>query len=158
MTGEFDPRYDRRYQPGYVPGPDEPTSRSRAPQHPAADPPRRDVDAIGTEAERAVIPYEAGPLATEPSNADPSDADLPEPNPFERTLLGAGAVLVVGGVATAFWASSINYYPSALGSPWTWQQLLQSAAWALSAPMVTAGLAIGVGILFRRAITWRPSE
>jgi hypothetical protein len=138
VTGEFDPRYDRRYQPGYVPGPDESA---------VSEPDLREPNLSGLDLPELDLPEQ-----------DLPKPDLPEPNPFERTLLGAGAVLLVGGVATAFWASSINYYPSTLGSPWTWQQLLQSAAWALSAPMATAGLAIGVGVLFRRAITWRPPE
>ncbi len=105
------------------------------------------------EAERLIASPEPGSAA--PDSPEP---ELPEPNPFERALLVIGAALVVGGIAVAFWANNVNVVYGALANPWTWQQLLQSAAWTLSAPMVTAGLAIGVGILFRRAIDWKPPE
>ena len=98
------------------------------------------------------------PTVQDQSEQNPPEQDQPEPNPFERILLIVGAVLVVGGVAAAFWANSVNYYPGTIGNPWTWQQLLQSAAWSVSGPMSTAGLAMGVGVLFRRAMSWKPSE
>lgn len=120
------------------------------------------------EAERLIASPEPDSPAPDSPEPDQPEPDLPEPdlagpnlagpNPFERTLLVIGAALVVGGIAVAFWANSVNVVYGALANPWTWQQLLQSAAWTLSAPMVTAGLAIGVGILFRRAIDWKPPE
>ena len=158
MTYNFDPRFDPRLQPGYVPGPDQPKSdpaplARRAPHSGEAEAStlegvRDDVLALEAEPDSPVPPSE--------SNA--SESDLPVPNPLERMLLVVGAVLVVGGIAAAFWANSLNYQYASFGNGLSWQQLLQAAAWALSAPMVTAGLAVGVGILFRRAIAWKPPE
>jgi hypothetical protein len=149
MADDFDPRFDPRFQPGYAPKSSEPSSRSRPSRTPDAIVPIGDA----LEAEPGIASPESGSAAPESP-----ERDRPDPNPFERTLLVIGVVLVVGGIAAAFWANSVNVVYGALANPWTWQQLLQSAAWTLSAPMVTAGLAIGVGILFRRAIDWKPPE
>lgn len=95
-------------------------------------------------------------MPTEPAHTEPEPgiADEVEPNPFERTLWVVALVLVVGGVAAALWANSFNY--EAAINAWGWQQIIRVSAWALTTPMTTVGLATGVGLLFRRAITWKP--
>jgi hypothetical protein len=153
MTGEFDPRYDRRYQPGYTPGPG-----ARSPDELKSDEAPRPSRA--RHHQEVVAPIVTG-VADDASafEAEPDEQVIPlEPNPFERTLLVIGAVLVIGGIAAAFWANSVNYqyYPTSDGM--TWQQIVQSAAWSLTAPMVTVGLALGVGVMFRRAIAWEPPK
>ncbi len=158
MAERFDSRFDPRFQPGY-----EPRADQAGQDHPGPDEPKPQEAARPDWArhhQEAVAPTVAevadGASAFEAESDEP--VIPPEPNPFERTLLVIGAALVVSGIAAAFWANSVNYqyYPTSDGM--TWQQIVQSAAWSLSAPMVTAGLAIGVGILFRRAITWKPPE
>ncbi|MBB5632990.1 hypothetical protein BKA04_001213 [Cryobacterium mesophilum] len=161
--GRFDPRFDPRFQPGYTPGPKESTPDAAAPpgsvpQHREAEaaPPdevRGDASAVETAPEQRDTPLESDPPEPNPPEPDP-----PEPNPLERTLLVAGAVLVFGGIAIAFWANSVNYQYNSFGNGLSWQQLLLAAAWSLTAPMVTVGLAIGVGVMFRRAIAWKPPE
>lgn len=146
---KFDPRFDRRFQPGYE---GEPVEFERETISPSASLARSvdDVE-IGVHEELA----ETG-LVDESAEGEQGAIDEIESNPFERTLLVVAAVLVVGGVAAAFWANSLNYYGT--GSAWDWGQILQSSAWALSSPMITAGLGTAIGLLFRRAITWRAPE
>ena len=147
MVETFDPRFEARYQPGFQEttgdvNADVSMSEGATSTTSISSPPASAQSAFGSEDTEAEQNVELGP----------------EPNPFERTLLIVGAGLILGGIAAAWWANSINFARSAIGSPWTWQELLQTAGWNLSAPMVTVGLAIGVGILFRRAITWKPPE
>ncbi|MEO6942021.1 MAG: hypothetical protein ABI238_02980 [Terrimesophilobacter sp.] len=141
MSGTFDPRFDPRFQPGFQPGSEHELG---------ADTPANDVETdVETETDVEV--------EVEVESDEAVVADEPfEPNPFERTLWSVAGVLVVGGIAAAFWANGVNYYGS--GTAWTLQQMLQSSAWSLSGPAVTVGLAIGVGLLFRRAIGWTPPE
>lgn len=101
--------------------------------------------------------YQQEPETRAPESPAPVGA-VPEPNPFERTLWVIAAVLIIGGVAAAFWANGLNYSQSAIDGGWTWPRIIQNSGWALSGPMVTIGLATGVGLLFRRAITWSPPE
>jgi hypothetical protein len=156
MADKFDPRFDPRFQPGYAPRSDEPPSEGRVRRRPGAAAPI--VDSADADAGQMVASPGPDVPESHPSEADPLEPEPPEPNPFERTLLVLGAALIVGGIAAAFWANNVNVVYGALAHPLSWQQLLQSAAWSLSAPMVTAGLATGVGILFRRAIAWKPPE
>ena len=86
----------------------------------------------------------------------PIDPNPVDPNPFERILWGVAAVLLVGGIAITIWSNSVSYYT--VEAEWTWQQVLQQSSWALSTPMITVGLATGVGLLFRRAAQWKPEE
>lgn len=137
--GKFDPRFDPAFQPGFDPS-----------KHAARPVPRWEEQTIPQAAAESFAPEQADPA----NPPDDSEDQAVESNPFERILVVVGAVLVVGGVAMAFWANGVNYSHSAIGSPWTWQDLLQTTAWTLAAPTVTIGLAIGVGLLFRRAITW----
>ncbi|HEU4848811.1 MAG TPA: hypothetical protein VFS93_00180 [Terrimesophilobacter sp.] len=158
MADNFDPRFDPRFQPGYVPGPGRPKSDAVPLARRAPHPGEAEASAFeGVRDDVLALEAEPDPPVT-PSETNASESDPPEPNPLERTLLVIGAVLVGGGVAVAYWANGLNYQYPSFGTGLSWQQLLQAAAWALSAPMVTAGLAIGVGILFRRAITWKPPE
>ena len=155
MTGEFDPRFDPRFQPGYE---DEPGEREFTP--PPSDP----EYTVAPTPEPSVI---AGAVASGevPGDGDDAQGQLPmvelldeerEPNPFERTLWVVAAVFVLGGASAAFWANSQNFY--GLGTDWLWPQMFQSSAWALSGPMVTVGFAIGVALIFRRAISWKSWE
>lgn len=142
VAEKFDPRFDARFQPGF-----EQKAERQAPAYPAPERASHDDAAHGTMA-----PGELAPDESEPVEADP------DPNPFERALWVFAAVLIVGGVAVAFWANGLNYSQSAVDGGWTWPRIVQSSGWALSGPMVTVGLATGIGLLFRRAITWRPPE
>lgn len=176
---KFDPRFDPRYQRGYAGEPVEPVdsvdvtagrdSRSAAAKRGArfndasatrskvvrADPAHRDV--VGADAEHSDPErLEPDPAATEALETEALETEPVDRNPFERTLLVIALALIVGGVAAAFWANSLNFFGP--GSTWDWGQLLQSSAWALSAPMVTAGLGMAIGLLFRRAIVWESSE
>lgn len=148
MTDKFDPRFDPRFQPGYAPGPNAP----KPDEVPRPDRAGRHQKTVAPTAAEVVDDT----AALEAELDEPVVA--PEPNPLERILLVIGAVLVAGGVAVAFWANSLNFQYTSFGNGLSWQQLLQSAAWSLSAPMVTVGLAIGVGVLFRRAFSWKPPE
>lgn len=151
--GGFDPRFDPRFQPGYTPGPNEAKPDAAAP--PGSVRHHREAEAATPDE----VLGDASAVEAEPEQpVSPPESDPPEPNPLERTLLVIGAVLVLGGIAIAFWANSLNYQYIPSGNGLSWQQLLQSAAWALTAPMVTVGLAIGVGVMFRRAIAWKPPE
>lgn len=170
---KFDPRFDSRFQPGYrgdsrgserdVVRPE--TGELRAPQgdetqpeepQPPVSAPSRNGEAV-TDSERAKTERaETGPAETGPAETERGIADEVEPNPFERTLWVVALVLVVGGVAAALWANSFNY-ESAINA-WGWQQIIRVTAWSLTTPMITVGLATGVGLLFRRAITWKPDR
>lgn len=147
---KFDPRFDPRYQPGYAGAADDaavsvPVTRTArapetAPKSYAVESSREDGDSSESEVE-----------------SDEAAAS-PNHNPFEKTLAVVGFILVVGGVAVSMWANSFNYSRSPGGGPLTLPELFQTSGWTLSAPMVTTGLAILVGLIFRRAVTWRPGE
>lgn len=145
MAEKFDPRFDPAFQPGYDPSRDA-VRRPAAGREPIV-PPAGLADEPGIEGSAAVAPRAD-------DDDEPRAAALIEPNPFERILWMVTAGLVLGGIAITFWSNSANYYAS--GSEWTWQQVLQQSSWALSTPMITIGLATGVGLLFRRAANWRP--
>lgn len=144
MAEDFDPRFDPAFQPGYD------SSRDAA-KRPSA---RRDP--VATREDLADEPgIEVSAAAAPGADADEPRAETPvEPNPFERILWIVAAVLLIGGIAVTIWSNSVNYYT--VGSEYTWQQVLQQSAWSLSTPMITIGLATGVGLLFRRAAHWRP--
>ena len=146
---KFDSRFDPRFQPGYQEQPGDLAAASTRSAIPSPEvlispPPCADAPSLYHQ-------IDAGPTAPEPIR-EPE----PEPNPFERILWIFAAVLVVAGVAVAYWANSFNFMGNS--SDWSWPQMLQSSAWALSGPMVTVGLAAAVGLLFRRAVTWKPQE
>lgn len=145
MAENFDPRFDARFQPGF-----EQKAGTHAPRPPAPVAGARDRAAHDEAAHGTMAPEDLAPEEGEPVEVGP------DPNPFERTLWVFAAVLIVGGVAVAFWANSLNYYGT--GDAWNWQEIIQSSGWALSGPMVTVGLATGVGLLFRRAMSWSPPE
>lgn len=153
MTEKFDPRFDPRFQPGYL---GEPGGSASAPL--PTEPAHTVSDTAATCEVRSGDADLQGPLPVDEVRRDDGDGDGDEhgPNPFERTLWVVAAVFVVAGAAAAFWANSQNFYGE--GSSWLFPQMFQSSAWALSGPMVTVGLAIGVGLLFRRAISWKPWE
>ncbi|HMM82418.1 MAG TPA: hypothetical protein PJ998_04505 [Terrimesophilobacter sp.] len=147
MAENFDPRFDARFQPGF-----EQKAETHAPRPPAPVAGARDRAAHDEAAHGTMAPEDLAPEEAEPAEVGP------DPNPFERTLWVFAAVLIVGGVAVAFWANGLNYSQSAIDGGWTWPRILQSSGWALSGPMVTVGLATGVGLLFRRAMSWSPPE
>lgn len=153
MTEKFDPRFDPRYQPGYSGEESEFSEKAATSEssRPRPSPPPRTPDPVpGSEAAGA---------GSGADSAVESDGDTPvEQNPFELILWIMAAGLVIGGVAFAYWASSLNYMYVPDGAGWSWQQMLQSSGWALSGPMVTVGLATVVGLFFRRAMTWKPPE
>lgn len=144
MTEKFDPRFDPRFQPGYQGEPGETVGVDEA----IAMTEVADAEHLADSGQLA----DAGELVDTEHGVD----EEREPNPFERTLWVVAAILVVGGVALAYWANSLNFRGG--GSDWTWPLMIQSSMWALSGPMVTVGLATAVGLLFRRAITWKPPE
>ncbi len=135
VAERFDPRFDPRYQPGFTPRPD------------ATGPDATVPDATANDT--------TVPDTTVPAGVESVEVVL-ELNPFERTLWMVAVVLVIGGIAAALWANSFNYTHA--GNEWGWQEMLRSSAWALTTPMITVGLATGVGLLFRRAITWKPVQ
>lgn len=150
----FDPRFDPAFQRGYEPS--RHGFESGAPRTGAknADPP----EPIGSgEPRERPRPAESEPPVVDAAAAAGQPGAGPvQPNPFERTLGVIAAGLVIVGVGAIFWANNSNY--NGPGETWGWHQALQSLVWALSSPMITVGLATGVGLLFRRAITWRPRE
>lgn len=149
---KFDPRFDPRFQPGYE---GEPIDSGRE-SIPASTPIADSVDVVeDVEGGVPVEPAEAG-RSQELAETELLAEEEVEPNPFERTLIGVAVFLVVGGAAAAFWANSLNYYGT--GGAWDWMQILQSSAWALSSPMIMAGLGTAIGLLFRRAVAWRAPE
>lgn len=148
----FDPRFDPAFQRGYEPpahDSESPRTRIAAEGFDGAEPSgsgereqphgAEPGQTQGEEPDAEPVPLESGPI---------------EPNPFERTLGVVAAVLVIAGVALTFWANSASY--NGPGDTWGWQQIVQASVWALSSPMITVGLATGVALVFRRAITWRP--
>lgn len=147
---KFDPRFDPRYQPGYT-GAAEDAAVS-APVTPTAGSPETAPKSHAVESS-----LEDGDSSESEVESDEAAA-LPDPNSFEKTLAATGLILVVGGVAVSMWANSFNYSRSPFGGPLTLLELLQTSGWTLSAPMVTTGLAILVGLIFRRALTWKPGE
>lgn len=149
MAEQFDPRYDPAFQPGFEASRHGSESRRRPVELPETS---GDAGSSGSTSLREA----AGLAPAEPPVADePQDLpQLPEPHPFERTLWAVAAGLVVVGVVVAFWANS----DEGTGAVWGWPQVLRSSAWVLVTPMVTVGLAVGVGLLFRRAITWKSEE
>lgn len=144
MAEDFDPRFDPAFQPGYDPSRDGARRAPRSSREPEVAAPQAE---IGSMAEAEGAPADPESEVEEPSA---------EPNPFERTLWIVAAALVIGGIAVTIWSNSVDYYASS--SAYTWQQVLQQSAWALSTPMITIGFATGVGLLFRRAANWRPEE
>lgn len=142
MAEQFDPRFDPAFQPGY-----DPKEHARPRQN---DPPSSvsDFDSTSSHGEpdlhRPEVTNQGAPGAVDPYPV--------EANPFERALWVVAAVLVVVGAAAAFWANSVNF--NSPGSVVEWQQILQSSAWSLSAPMITVGLGAGVALIFRRALAW----
>lgn len=148
---KFDPRFDPAFQRGY--DPDEHGSESGgapAGANGAA------AAAVSGETREQHLPHESVPPVVDAAAAEPGQRQPAEPNPFERTLAVIAAGLVIVGVGAIFWANNSNY--NGPGETWSWHQALQSLVWALSPPMITVGLATGVGLLFRRAIAWRPRE
>jgi hypothetical protein len=168
---KFDPRFDPAFQRGY--DPDEHGSESGG--APAGAPggadsadgaatasgetrdqhrPEESVPPVGDAATAASGGSEQG--QAQPVQPNPTEPNPAQPNPFERTLGVIGAALVILGVGAVLWANNANY--NGPGETWGWHQALQSLAWVLSSPMITIGLATGVGLVFRRAIAWGPRE
>jgi|GEM_PF-4962496 len=156
----FDPRFDPAFQRGYElpvreipPAPVEASGPDGAPT--VSDRPREQPRPA------ASVPPAVEEAAAEPSRPEPSQPEPARPNhalsnSFERTLGVVAAALVIAGVSATLWANNSNY--NGPGQTWGWHQALQSVAWALSSPMITVGLATGVGLVFRRAIVWEPRE
>src|SRR5690606_25965244 len=125
MTDEFDPRFDPRFQPGFRPE-SGPVQRKPAPEP---------VPLSRAEsADSAAVDSPAGDDGFAANNEEES-GPVPEPNPFERTLWIVAALFVIGGVAAAYWANSLNYFGP--NDVWNWKQIIQSSGWALSSPMIT---------------------
>ncbi|MBX3091675.1 MAG: hypothetical protein KF801_04115 [Cryobacterium sp.] len=139
--------------------PDEPgkPKKSGVPVEPET-PKKSDVPDEPETSKKSDIPDEADESKESDEPGEPDSGSPDEHDPFERTLWVVAIALVVGGVVAAYWANGINYAQSAIGTPWTWQSIVQSSGWALSSPMITIGLALAVGLLFRRAMTWRPPK
>jgi hypothetical protein len=148
----FDPRFDPAFQRGYEP----PARDSESPPTRIAAEGFDGAESSGS-AEPDVHPGGAEPGQTQGEEPDaepvPLESGPIEPNPFERILGVVAAVLVIAGVALTFWANSTSY--NGPGDVWGWQQIVQASVWALSSPMITVGLATGVALVFRRAITWK---
>jgi uncharacterized protein YbjT (DUF2867 family) len=159
---KFDPRFDPAFQRGYDPGEHGSESGGALAGASGAD----GAATVSGETREQHRPEESvppvGDAATaasggsEQGQAQPVQPNPAQPNPFERTLAVVAAALVVLGVGAVFWANNANY--NGPGETWGWHQALQSLAWALSSPMITVGLATGVGLVFRRAIAWGPRE
>jgi hypothetical protein len=152
---KFDPRFDPAFQRGYDPDEDGPESAGA----PAGAPGRAsgsDGAAVNGETREPHRPEESAPPVVGATAAEQGQAQPVQPNPFERTLAVIGAALVIVGIGAVLWANNANY--NGPGETWGWHQALQSLAWALSSPMITVGLATGVGLVFRRAIAWEPRE
>jgi len=160
----FDPRFDPAFQRGYEPparetppAPAEASGPDGAPtvsDKPCEQP--RPAEFAPAVEEAAAEPSQPEPSQPEPAQPEPAQPNHALSNSFERTLGVVAAALVIAGVSAALWANNSNY--NGPGQTWGWHQALQSVVWALSSPMITVGLATGVGLVFRRAIVWEPRE
>jgi hypothetical protein len=158
---KFDPRFDPAFQRGYDPDEDGPESAGAPAGAPAGASGAGGAATVSGETREQHRPDESGPpvvgaAAAESGGSEQSQAQPVQPNPFERTLGVIAAALVILGVGAVLWANNANY--NGPGETWGWHQALQSLAWVLSSPMITIGLATGVGLVFRRAIAWGPRE
>lgn len=147
---KFDPRFDPAFQRGY--DPDEHGSESGGASVGANG--AGGAATVSGEPREQPLPHESVPPVADAAAAEQGQRQPVQSNPFERTLGVIAAALVIAGIGGTFWANNTSY--NGPGDTWDWQQLLQSLVWALSSPMITVGLATGVGLLFRRAIAWRP--
>lgn len=167
----IDPRFDPRFQRGYVPSPESeravveapPQKFVRSPNAPAAPAPGRLPPVAG----RSVEPVEQAHVATPPANSEVRSADAAEPvasaeiaafeeadtepasepHTISRRWIVAAWAVAIAALALGFWlfwnvaGDRGMYYGTASYDP-----VLEQAAWTIAPPLMQAG-AIGVVIL-----------
>lgn len=166
-TTGIDPRFDPRFQRGYVPSPESGRAAAEAPptmvpppQAPAAPP----LGSVPLVAARSAEPVEHPHVATPSTNSEIRSADAAEPavsgetGAFENSDAGsephtiarrwivAAWAVAIGALAIGFWlfwsvAGDRGIY---YGNSASYDPVLQQAAWTIAPPLMQAG---GIGVV-----------
>lgn len=172
----IDPRYDPAFQRGYQGAPvaTSVASASIAQEHaaPASASPGPVTSASTAPVPHVTAPAPAGDLdgatqtqkqthpdAEASDNTVPPLRDTPPPlrtNPYVYALGIMGVLFVVGGIGIELWASysSMSASGGYEGTPVS-TMIAQNAAYVVTGPLITVGLAILAGLLFFAGVRWR---
>lgn len=161
-TTGIDPRFDPRFQRGYVPSPEsertvvEPPQKVVRPARVPAPPAARRLPPV---AARPAGTTEQAHVATPPTNSEVRSADAaepvasvemaafeePEPDTISRRWIVAAWVVAIGALALGFWLFwSVNGDLGMYTGSSSIDPVLQQAAWTIAPPLMQAG---GVGFV-----------